>query len=189
MMSVQMRIYESICRFPHCKGETSGKVYFCEDHKAYRHLQAELFDRGPKEFGGAEPLTGIYLIGSPEVGVIRIGIASNIIEKLTSLQVGFPYQLHLYYASYTEREMAKRLEKECRDRFKEFGFHLTGEWFDANSDDATQHVQQCIEKLDIPVLSIDEFSYITAHWGDAEYDVEIRPVRERILADAVLRSG
>ena len=127
--------HECVCRFPQCRVDTGRKLFFCDEHSQYRELDRSLF---AFDVYDADALTGVYIVGSSKVGALKIGIASDIMGRLSQLQTGFPFRLAVYGAIFTRREYAARIERLCHDKLKEFGFHLNGEWFDVDADDADQ---------------------------------------------------
>ena len=66
----------------------------------------------------------VYIIGSLEMGFVKIGKAKDPAARIDSLQVGCPYELSVF-AVFKERGLA--FEKKLHDRARPY--HHRGEWF------------------------------------------------------------
>ena len=72
--------------------------------------------------------THVYLIQAVESGRLKIGIASDPLCRLGTLQVGCPELLALRKTiPFDTRREAKTLEARLHHRFAPF--HIHGEWF------------------------------------------------------------
>lgn len=158
-MTEAKRNYDMRCIYPNCWGDTGTmRTFFCDKHEAYRAIERDLFirvDGDPREL--YQPLTAVYVIGSTEIGAIKIGIAGDVLDRMATLQTGFPLPLKLFSATYTSRAFAARLERKCHEVLTEFDLHLNGEWFEVNVNDACDLVVKCAEILEIPVLNASQY--------------------------------
>lgn len=159
-----MRIPENFqkkCMFPNCWADTETmRTHFCDEHEAYRSLEAAIFEAEGDEDDFCEfhrSLTAVYVVGSMDFGAVKIGIAGDVLDRMATLQTGFPGRLSLYSATYTSRKCAEKIERECHDILKRLGLHLSGEWFSADPNDATELVLRCAKDLNFPVLAPGEY--------------------------------
>lgn len=72
--------------------------------------------------------TRLYLIRATESQRLKIGIATDPLKRLGTLQTGCPERLELVRTiDYPDRATARRAEKALHTRFDLF--HIHGEWF------------------------------------------------------------
>lgn len=75
----------------------------------------------------------------------KIGVASNVRDRLAALQTGNPFELELLEAiPVAGRAEALRVEKKAHDLLAEF--RTGGEWFDCGNDLAWLAVQVALGK-------------------------------------------
>lgn len=177
------------CRFPNCWADVDSKVFFCGEHEEYRDLERDLFSYSTNSKGETEPLTGVYVVGSTKVGAIKIGIASDVMSRLSQIQTGFPFRLAVYGALFTQRRVAAQIERAAHDKLKEFGFHLNGEWFDVDPDDAIRLVKKVAGDIGAATLTTGQYHSMVALWDDIHHGSALAPLRKRILEDAILSRG
>ncbi len=184
--------YYGGCHIYTCRGQTgSTRKYFCSDHSEMEGLTPFLSNSPAQgQQRGSTPLTGVYVIGSKAVGAIKIGIASDVIARVASLQTAFPHPLSIYSASYTGRPFAERIEAECHRVLKDLGFHLNGEWFDADPDDASDLVRKVAMDLKHPVIGPTEYhAMFDDPYGIAHHvENSIGIVRRQIKLSAISNS-
>lgn len=151
--------YQKICMFPNCWARTETmRTHFCDEHAAYRSIEAAVFEDEDEERDSFHRLlTAVYVVGSLDYGAVKIGIAGDVMERMATLQTGFPGRLSLYSATYTSRRNAERIERECHDILKRLDLHLSGEWFCADPNDATELVMKCAKDLGLPALVPGEY--------------------------------
>lgn len=177
----------TLCKFGGCYKERKFKDHFCDEHMVYDSLSEALFN-APLSGNGMynmEPLTGVYVMGSYEVGAIKIGIARDVLDRLSTIQTGFPRPLRLFSVFYTSRKSAEQLERECHAKLTEFGFHLNGEWFDADPDDSIQLVKKCADSIGIVGLTPKEYSSLLGGDSGPMHDIVVARVINRIASDAI----
>jgi hypothetical protein len=111
----------------------------------WRHLQdvaikAEIdrrFDRADTQTAMLPPQrvkrnsTTLYLIRDVHFGRTKIGIASDLEHRFSSLQTGSPIELYVY--AYFEIPKAKTHENHLHQRYSHK--HLHGEWFNLSEQD------------------------------------------------------
>lgn len=79
-------------------------------------------------------MSGIYLVGIEGLSYLKVGVSSDVQQRLGSFQTGLPVSviLHAYertpYAAELERQLHKRLAQ----------YHVRGEWFDLPLSEALQ---------------------------------------------------
>lgn len=95
-------------------------------------------------------LTLVYAMGYDEDGPIKIGMTSQILERVRYLQVAAPYPVRVYgvrFASMLSGRAggsikacfangARALEARTHRKLRECDVHLQGEWFDICAADA-----------------------------------------------------
>jgi hypothetical protein len=83
--------------------------------------------------------TYVYVIGRDE-GPVKVGITTNLIARLRSMQTGCPFKLQLLYAMPAEnRDNALWHERIFHDVYAEH--RLEGEWFNLAAYEAIEGVQ------------------------------------------------
>jgi hypothetical protein len=92
---------------------------------------------------GERKTTFVYLIGRPE-GPVKVGITTNLLSRLRSLQTGAPFPLELLYvATFQSADKARLIEadfcKVCSEQ------RLEGEWFDMDFSQAAEGLDTGIE--------------------------------------------
>ena len=153
--------YNKTCMLPACWAETSTYTHFCDDHAVYRGLEPALFEEDDAHVSGGRfhrSLSAVYVIGSLDFGAVKIGIARDVLDRVATLQTGFPLPLTIFSATYTSRKNAERIERECHKILKGLGLHMNGEWFDADPHDAGELVKRCADDLGMPVLTPGEYA-------------------------------
>tara|TARA_R110000803_G_C11717201_1_gene287719 strand:+ start:44 stop:409 length:366 start_codon:yes stop_codon:yes gene_type:complete len=76
----------------------------------------------------------VYLMEAKQnKGVTKVGIATNVKQRLKSLQTGSPYQLDVscVYGPFTKK-YARQVETHMHDNL--CNSRMTGEWFSLSSD-------------------------------------------------------
>lgn len=63
----------------------------------------------------------------------KIGVASDMDSRLTTLQVGSPFDIKIRFAD--RHRNAKELERALKDYYTNKGKHLRGEWFKLEETD------------------------------------------------------
>lgn len=173
--------FELCCRLPACRAEVSKTEMFCDEHRALDALIPALFAKPKSTEKNTEPLTGVYILGSLDIGAVKIGIAKDVLKRLDGLQTGFPRPITLFSVRYTTRNLARKIEKGCHDKLKEFGFHLNGEWFEVEPEDAVELVEKIARDVEAPVLTPVQYSQMCGSWDDIRHGVAIRPVVRKII--------
>ena len=78
-------------------------------------------------FKPAKPEERVYFIG-PEGGPIKIGITTNVGQRLESLQTGSPVKLKVHAVARAGRSLERAYHRYFDER------RLSGEWFELNKD-------------------------------------------------------
>lgn len=174
---------QATCMFPSCRVPVQRVMAgFCDAHKLHRKIAQDILTSA----GQITPqgLTAVYVIGSEHIGAVKIGIAGDVLSRLSTLQTGFPRRLLLYGATYTSRRFAERIERECHRILTDFGMHLNGEWFDVDQNDACELVTKCASNLDVPVLTCFEYASMIEMNDIPEANPRsIIAVRKRVMHD------
>ena len=79
----------------------------------------------------------VYVIGPEEGDCVKIGYASDPRKRLSSLQIGNWHELHIHALLWVDQGPAY-LEKIALSAAKEMGWHIRGEWMEANPTDAAE---------------------------------------------------
>src|SRR2546422_5578185 len=113
----------------------------------------------------------VYLIEST-TGLSKIGYASNLTNRLATLQVGSPVQLTMTaFCKMPDRE-AKLVEKDLHLLFREQRHH--GEWFQLDSvqlESVKQHLRQLSLQDARPLPSLQ----LRHHTALFQYELSQRP--------------
>lgn len=75
--------------------------------------------------------TSLYLIESPELGVVKIGISSNPKARCASLQTGSAFPLRVAYTKEIPERFARFAERSAHEWLK--ADRMLGEWFRADT--------------------------------------------------------
>lgn len=137
----------------------------------------------------------VYIMGADAEGPIKIGITSDIVNRVTSLQTGNPLPLEVFATRIVlPRFMppgqdfsilkllsteSARLEKAAHAKLQEMRLRLMGEWFDVTANEA-------IAVLDKVAVNISARA-ISKEWllGEcARIDPEIGFIRDDLLRRA-----
>lgn len=92
----------------------------------------------------------IYVMGNPDIGMIKIGFSRNPEKRLKTIQQASGIKLNFFYVSPPIVTVRKTLEIE-KDLHKSLAdFKLTGEWFNI-------YAYQMVNWEDITPESLEEF--------------------------------
>ena len=89
----------------------------------------------PSQYHRRQPMsedrTYVYMISISESYIVKVGIAQNPQERLSTLQIGNPYNLILETQtnSMYSREHAIQIESYIHKKLEELGGHMRGEWY------------------------------------------------------------
>lgn len=76
----------------------------------------------------------LYLVKAQGTSIFKIGIASDVDDRLATMQIGSPLKLELLRA--VKRSDARKVEAQLHQKFDEYRSH--GEWFSLPESDATK---------------------------------------------------
>lgn len=147
------------CIYPGCS-EVSKRRGFCSKHyQTFKSREDALnrFNR-PRMSGRKDDVAAIYFIGAPEMEPIKIGRSKDPVQRMTQMQTGSPYQLRLFGALYGRKDAIVALEWEVQRALTEFGYHVSGEWFDTDPEDAIAVAQKCADIYDLRVKEPEPFA-------------------------------
>ena len=78
----------------------------------------------------------VYLIKTKDKNQYKVGITSNLVRWLWQLQNGTPNQLMVEsLRRASDRQEARKLEKQIHEYLKTIHAHIRGEWFDIHPAD------------------------------------------------------
>ena len=187
--------FSCYCHVPGCEFKTaSSKDVFCAKHHRLNQLIPVLYgDQGTPHVQHRSPLTAVYLVGSRKAGAIKIGVADSVVDRVATLQTGSPFKIDIFGAIYTLRDHAFRIERACHDKLREFDFHLSGEWFDAEPEDAYKLMAKMANDLQLAWITpgtyatmIGSDEYLTAV---SHYTADVFKVRKAMMLDGLTPSG
>jgi len=130
------------------KNEKEFGVRRCEDRSCCEYFvknAKEIYDRKNREmelFVRSKGSPSVYLIGSSSF--VKIGIATNVQNRLAALQTSSPHPLKIIKAWNCKD--AKRKEKLLHEKYKEF--RKSGEWF---------YLPEAVVKQLLTAKSLDSF--------------------------------
>lgn len=124
------------CKYPLCSRPVKGKG-LCSGHynasAVYELAQIRRMQRKQVEI---DELQSVYVIGSLECDLLKIGRTKNLLSRIDSMQTGMPYELRVFGALFAHPDDCIVLEWHTHKVLTEMGFHYRGEWFDISPDDA-----------------------------------------------------
>ena len=96
----------------------------------------------------------IYIIGTDCVlgrhyqNVCKIGVSNNPCKRLTTLQVGNPFELEIYLTAFSMSQFTMEFDREMEvDLHRMFSEkHMYGEWYNLINEDFSDiywHLQEC----------------------------------------------
>jgi len=105
----------------------------------------------------------VYVIRH-ELGLTKIGVATDPKERLSGIQVGSPFEMRLVRSK--EVENAERVEKFLHDHFRKY--HLRGEWFDIPPQDRGFRIPDRIDDRGYPDEPVDlgQTRRMNTEWAD-----------------------
>jgi predicted GIY-YIG superfamily endonuclease len=86
----------------------------------------------------------VYAIGREE-GPVKIGITSNLVSRLSSLNTASSFPLRLIYAQPCKDQQHATMHEASCHRYHEEK-RLNGEWFDVDADAAIEAIQSGFEQ-------------------------------------------
>jgi len=114
-----------------CQREQNRKRYYA-DHERQKELVRVRSKRNPRKHRytkAGEERSGIYIIEMK--GVFKIGMSSNVHERIHQIIGGLPYQGDL--VALIQTEQARNIEYELHKEFA--AKRLNGEWFSLDQAD------------------------------------------------------
>lgn len=184
--------YMCVCHLPGCENETaSGQELFCAQHVRLNQLAQVLFGNTRYLLQDRWPLTAVYLVGSRKAGAVKVGVADNVSDRVATLQTGSPVKIEIFGAIYTLRDHAFKIERAVHDKLREFGFHLSGEWFDADPEDAYKLIAKMADTLELAWITPGKYMDMIANHDFTRNDVshypqDVRRVNSAMLATSIL---
>lgn len=99
----------------------------------------------------------IYIIGAREARPLKIGIATNLKARLTSLQIGHWQELVAHHTETVPATLAEPIEKALHKHFSDR--HVRGEWFDIDLAEAQAALTATVHRAIQAFEARDSFSY------------------------------
>lgn len=87
------------------------------------------------------PSTWVYVIGPESSSVVKIGKATDLLDRLAGIQTGNPQRLVIRWAVAGGYSLETALHAEFKD------FRLEGEWFDFGVLDPVEEVRNAVGQL------------------------------------------
>ena len=117
----------------------------------------------------------IYAVASDIDGPTKIGVTSNLQERLIGLQCGSWMPLSVYgfrlammestsgqYPTFARAALAgaRCIEAEVHRVLKEMDLHIMGEWFDISAPDAIRVMDKCGKKRGVRTVSLEQVASV-----------------------------
>jgi hypothetical protein len=90
-----------------------------------------------------EPPRVIYVIGA-DAGAVKVGLATDVDDRLKTLQTGCPDKLRVYGVARVAAIYARAVERQCHKALAKY--HRHGEWFDVPATEAVDLVREIAER-------------------------------------------
>ena len=179
-----------VCHLPGCEVATADPaVFFCDAHQRLNQLSNALYAQGHIYPEARRSLTAVYLVGSRKAGAVKIGVADSVMDRVAALQTASPVKIEIFGAIYTLRDHAFKIERACHDKLREFGFHLSGEWFDAEPEDAYKVIAKMADTLHLGWIAPGKYIDMIANHGAHRLDVTHYAPDVRLVASAMLATS
>lgn len=179
-----------VCHLPGCGLDVANGVeHFCSSHRSLDQLRNVLFGQHGLLVPERIPLTAVYLVGSRKAGAVKVGVADNVHERVAALQTGAPFRIEVFGAIYTLREHAFRIERATHDKLREFDFHLSGEWFDAEPEDVYRLIAKMADAQGLAWLSPGKYLDLIVNPSGLFADVTHYPQDVRLVVSAMLATS
>lgn len=141
------------CSYPLCQAKAHSRG-MCSTHYArwtsMEHHRVRL--SGPEGNAPVHMYKAVYAIGCEESIPVKIGRATNIMQRKAAMQVGCPWPLRVYGAMILPGPAAIWLETETHRVLTEMGYRLHGEWFVIPKEDAQRILEKVCKIHGIPGL-------------------------------------
>jgi len=110
----------------------------------------------------------VYCIGPTEDGPTKVGITTNISQRIISLQTGCWEPLRIFSVrvavptggrwrrnsrAQSFLDGARAARAACHEKLREFELGLVGEWFDVTAADAVATLEKCAKDADLLMAS------------------------------------
>lgn len=168
---IAKKLLHQRCIYPGCS-DMSARRGFCSRHYQTFKAREDALNRFNQHrmAGKKDEIAALYVIGSLEMEPVKVGRSYNPVQRVQAMQCGCPYRLYVFGALYGRRDAIIALEWETHRALTEFGFHVSGEWFDAPPQDTLAVARKCADMYDLKVKEPREFrkdleSYF-ARWSD-----------------------
>lgn len=90
--------------------------------------------------GNIKEWSCIYVIGCKEISKVKIGFSADPERRMRSMQIGCPYILNLYGASFGPELDIIAIERLVHKNLKSQGAHYRGEWFSVSPHEAMEAI-------------------------------------------------
>ena len=182
--------FYGVCHMPGCDAEElPGKQHFCKVHERLDQLKPVLFGQSHRLPAERTPLTAVYLVGSRLAGAVKIGVADNVTDRIATLQTGAPFKIEIFGAIYTLRDHAFLIERACHEKLREFGFHLSGEWFDVEPEDAYRLIAKMADTQGLAWMAPGKYLDLLYNVSERFCDVLHRTTDVRLVSSAMLKTS
>ncbi|MDE2133024.1 MAG: GIY-YIG nuclease family protein [Alphaproteobacteria bacterium] len=99
----------------------------------------------------------LYVLGPEAARPVKIGYATNIFDRYSSLQGGNPQQLRVHFIEWTPgRRVAARIEIEVHRLLDIAGRRIRGEWFDVSATQGRDAIRIAATNLNLRLFSHQE---------------------------------
>jgi len=116
----------------------------------------------------------VYVIGTHQDGPVKIGLTSQIVSRVLTLQIGNPDRLKIFGARFASKVRndtirtpslracfrfgAEALERLVHAQLDEFDLRLIGEWFDISAKEALQVIEKVSQKEGIRCVGLEHLA-------------------------------
>lgn len=147
------------CIYPGCSDKAKRRGFCTRHYQSFKRREDAFrrYNERHRMAGKADEIAALYIIGSHEMEPIKVGMSNNPIYRLEQMQCGCPYQMFVFGALYARRDAIVALEYETHKALTDIGFHVRGEWFEADPDDALLVAKKCADMFDIKVWEPQNF--------------------------------
>ncbi|MDT1061184.1 GIY-YIG nuclease family protein [Paracoccus sp. CPCC 101403] len=157
---------EGACRYPRC-GDSLRALGLCEKHyQRYKSVET-YFSKAQADEGNPDPYTWhcVYVVGSLEVPILKVGRAKEIWSRVNYMQCGNPHPIRVFGAFFGKPAAVVSLEWEAHKTMTDLDLHHQGEWFHVSGRDANAVIQKLAKQRNLRVCGIEEYRRIIRNTG------------------------
>lgn len=133
-------------------------------------------------------MVAVYVIGADRTDFpVKVGYSRKPESRLSSLQMGIWFYIHILGMRYVESEpQARKVEKEAHKILSASGKALLGEWFDASPAKAVEAIEWAALTVGVDLIE-PEITPAVPKFKPMSYSLPPPPTEEELAAQSRAR--